>query len=316
MAHGFTTDGGWLIDRLGRPTLLRGVNLEWRHQGAGHARRRDPPRGVGFDGWAEVSLVGRRAPDGRARSPPRPHRRVGHELPAAPHDLGGHRARRPRRARRALPRLLRRGGASSRRPGLWVFVDPHQDVWSRWTGGDGAPFWCFELAGLAPERFVAAEAVALDTGLARNYQAGARGDDVDAVLRRGHVLSRADRRAGEVAGPVHRCRGRAGRTHRAPGQRARLRHAQRARQRLHRAERAVDDVRVADLRPGRPGTVEPPRVPGGGGRDAGEARGRRGPQPRRRLRLARRLSLAAGRGVGRGRRRPAGPGRPGALRRA
>ncbi|MEY4429523.1 MAG: hypothetical protein RLZZ182_2212, partial [Pseudomonadota bacterium] len=40
--------------------------------------------------------------------------------------------------------------------GLYVFIDIHQDVWSRMTGGDGAPSWTFEAAGLDFTRFARA----------------------------------------------------------------------------------------------------------------------------------------------------------------
>jgi len=39
------------------------------------------------------------------------------------------------------------------RHGLAVIVDPHQDCWSRWCGGDGAPRWTMERVGLLPEFF-------------------------------------------------------------------------------------------------------------------------------------------------------------------
>jgi hypothetical protein len=42
--------------------------------------------------------------------------------------------------------------------GLYVFVDFHQDVWSRMTGGDGAPAWLFERVGLDFTKFHAAGA--------------------------------------------------------------------------------------------------------------------------------------------------------------
>jgi len=42
--------------------------------------------------------------------------------------------------------------------GLYVLVDVHQDVWSRMTGGDGAPGWLFEKVGLDFTQFDATDA--------------------------------------------------------------------------------------------------------------------------------------------------------------
>ena len=48
-----------------------------------------------------------------------------------------------------LVEIVRRAGEH----GMLVFIDAHQDVWSRFSGGDGAPGWTFEAAGLDITKF-------------------------------------------------------------------------------------------------------------------------------------------------------------------
>ena len=39
--------------------------------------------------------------------------------------------------------------------GIRMVIDPHQDVWSRFSGGDGAPGWTFEAIGMDITKFAA-----------------------------------------------------------------------------------------------------------------------------------------------------------------
>jgi hypothetical protein len=159
--HGYSSKGGWFIDPAGRYTLLRGVNLSgstkvpYTPDGATHL-------GVDFDKWAEVSFIGRPFPLAEADEHLRRLSHWGFNVLRLLITWEAVEHRGPGEYDEAYLDYLREVVKKAREYGLMVFVDPHQDVWSRWTGGDGAPYWCFELAGLEPKRFVESGEVGLD----------------------------------------------------------------------------------------------------------------------------------------------------------
>lgn len=53
--------------------------------------------------------------------------------------------------------MLRKAAAH----GFYVFLDPHQDAWSRFSGGSGAPLWTLYAAGFDPRYFKETEAAAI-----------------------------------------------------------------------------------------------------------------------------------------------------------
>ncbi|AKP28092.1 Glycosyl hydrolase family 35 domain protein [Leptospira interrogans serovar Manilae] len=54
--------------------------------------------------------------------------------------------------------------------GFYLFIDPHQDVWSRFTGGDGAPGWTLEELGMNISKIRNSETAIVHHHQGKNYR--------------------------------------------------------------------------------------------------------------------------------------------------
>ncbi len=139
-------EGRWFVDESGRRVILRGVNL------GGDCKVPYPDGGTNFPSdfsdHREVSFVGRPFPIDEADEHFSRLRAWGFNClrMLTTWEAVEHRGPNDYDTEYLdyFAELCRIAGDY----GFYLFVDFHQDVWSRMTGGDGAPGWLFEKIGI------------------------------------------------------------------------------------------------------------------------------------------------------------------------
>lgn len=147
----------WFIDGTGRSVLLRGVNL------GGSSKVPVIPNGAtniktDFSDHENVSFVGRPFPLKEADEHFSRLRHWGFNClrflvtwEAIEHEG-------PKKYDKEYLNYIEEILKIAEEYEFYTFIDPHQDVWSRMTGGDGAPGWIFEKLGLDLTKFDETEA--------------------------------------------------------------------------------------------------------------------------------------------------------------
>jgi hypothetical protein len=148
--------GRWFVDESGRRVILRGVNLggdckvPWPDGGTEHPSD--------FSDHRTVSFVGRPFPLGEADEHLARLKHWGFNCLRLLTTWEAVEHAGPGQYDEAYLDYFAEVSRRAGKFGLYVFVDFHQDVWSRMTGGDGAPGWTFEAVGLDFTKFHAAGA--------------------------------------------------------------------------------------------------------------------------------------------------------------
>jgi hypothetical protein len=136
--------GAKIVDSAGREVLLRGVNLA----GSSKLPTGQPTHYADdFSGHRAVSFVGRPFPRDEACRHFERLRHWGFNVLRFLVTWEAIEHAGPRQYDNLYLDYVAEMVALAGEYGLYVYIDPHQDVWSRMTGGDGAPGWTLELAG-------------------------------------------------------------------------------------------------------------------------------------------------------------------------
>lgn len=141
---------GWFRDERGRTVILRGCNLGGDCKTPYRARNELPSKAEFYD-WRSASFVGRPFPEEEADAHLDRLARWGFNALRLLVTWEGLEPLGPGRYDEAYYEYIERIAAKAGERGFRVFIDPHQDAWSRWTGGDGAPAWTLESVGFRLE---------------------------------------------------------------------------------------------------------------------------------------------------------------------
>ncbi|RDE16876.1 MAG: glycosyl hydrolase family 5 [Candidatus Thorarchaeota archaeon] len=160
MTSRLTVSNGWFVDEKGRRVLLRGVNVGGsskvpaRPNGATHIK-------TDFRDHRDVSYIGRPFPLSEAESHLRRIKHWGFNCLRFLVTWEAIEHRGPGDYDKEYLEYLQEILKIAEEFKLHAFIDPHQDVWSRMCGGDGAPGWTLEKVGLDLTKFDASEAAFL-----------------------------------------------------------------------------------------------------------------------------------------------------------
>lgn len=153
-----SSENGHFLDNQGRVILLRGVNL------SGGSKLPFSPDGntaldqsYSFQNHRDVSFIGRPFPEEEAQEHYARLKKWGFNFlrflvtwEAIEHaGLGVY----DEEYLEYVVRMI----TLAEKMGFYVFIDPHQDVWSRFTGGDGAPAWTLEAVGMDVRKIAQAD---------------------------------------------------------------------------------------------------------------------------------------------------------------